>query len=170
VGDIIAAGPVAQGVARGKARLRAAELLDLVGLDPSAIGRYPHEFSGGQRQRIGIARALALDPEQLIADEPVSALDVSVQAQVLELLDSIRRRLDLAMLLITHDLRVAASVCDRVAVMRNGEVVEHGSAADIFARPRHEYTQELIASIPGRVWSTRRDSLDNAASNTEPSP
>jgi ABC-type microcin C transport system duplicated ATPase subunit YejF len=152
VGDIIAAGPVAQGIPRRAALARAADLLALVGLDPSAIRRFPHEFSGGQRQRIGIARALALEPELLIADEPVSALDVSVQAQVLALLDDIRRRLDLAMLLITHDLRVAAQVCDTVAVMRRGQVVEYGPAAELFACPRHPYTQELIASIPGRDW------------------
>jgi len=152
VGDIIAAGPIAHGAKRSMALARADELLKLVGLDPAAARRFPHEFSGGQRQRIGIARALALEPELLIADEPVSALDVSVQAQVLALLDDIRRRLDLAMLLITHDLRVAAQVCDTIAVMRRGKVVEYGPAGMLFANPQHGYTQELIASIPGRQW------------------
>jgi peptide/nickel transport system ATP-binding protein len=152
VGEIIAAGPVAFGTPRGQALARAAELLRLVGLDPSASRRFPHEFSGGQRQRIGIARALAVEPDLLVADEPVSALDVSVQAQVLELLDSLRQRLNLTMLLITHDLRVAAQVCDRVVVMRSGRVVEAGPADELLVRPQHPYTQALINSIPGRDW------------------
>jgi peptide/nickel transport system ATP-binding protein len=117
-----------------------------------ALGRYPHQFSGGQRQRICIARALAMEPELLVADEPVSALDVSVQAQVLRLLEEIRGRLDLAILFITHDLRVAAQVCDRIAVMRAGRVVEQGEARQIFAQPRHDYTRALIEAAPGRHW------------------
>ena len=121
-----------------------------VGLDPAAADRYPHEFSGGQRQRICIARALALRPKLIIADESVSALDVSVQARVLTLLDEVRQRFRLAMLFITHDLRVAAQVCDRILVMREGEVVEEGDTAAIYARPQHEYTRELMAAVPGR--------------------
>ncbi len=152
VGAIIADGLLAQGTPRAPAFARARELMGLVGLDPAGIDRYPHEFSGGQRQRIGIARALALDPKLLIADEPVSALDVSVQAQVLELLNDVRRRFDLAMLFITHDLRVAAQVCDRIAVMRQGEIVETGPTADIFRRPQHAYTRELLDAVPGRGW------------------
>jgi peptide/nickel transport system ATP-binding protein len=150
VGDIICEGPVAHGVSHAAARARALELLGLVHLDPGAADRFPHEFSGGQRQRIGIARALAMDPELLIADEPVSALDVSVQAQVLDLLAELRARLGLTMLFITHDLRVAAQICDRVAVMRRGVIVEQGPTAALFANPAHEYTRALLDSIPGR--------------------
>ncbi len=153
VGDIVTEGPVTHGVARAAALDRAKELLRLVGLDAGAMERYPHEFSGGQRQRIGIARALAMEPELLIADEPVSALDVSVQAQVLELLADIRRRLGLTMLFITHDLRVAAQVCDRIAVMQRGAIVELGATAAVFSSPTHPYTQQLLDSIPGRGWT-----------------
>ena len=117
-----------------------------------AFDRFPHEFSGGQRQRIGIARALALDPEVLVADEPVSALDVSIQAQILELLEEIRERMNLSMVFITHDLRVAAQVCDRLAVMRYGEVVESGPTAEIFADPQDPYTRDLLAAVPGKEF------------------
>ena len=153
VGRILTDGPVANGADRTQARRRAEELLAQVGLDASAYVRYPHEFSGGQRQRIGIARALMLEPDLLIADESVSALDVSVQEQVLRLLKEIQARLRLGMIFITHDLRVAAQICDRIIVMRRGEVVEAGPAARIFDAPRHEYTQRLIAAIPGQHWN-----------------
>jgi peptide/nickel transport system ATP-binding protein len=152
VGDIIAQGPIVQGVPRKIALGETQELLRLVGLDPRAIDRYPHEFSGGQRQRIGIARALAVKPKLIIADEPVSALDVSVQKQVLDLLDELRRSLDLSLLFITHDLRVAAHVCEEIAVMKDGQIVEQGLTAGIFTNPRHKYTQTLLASVPGRDW------------------
>ncbi|GEO17155.1 ABC transporter ATP-binding protein [Microvirga aerophila] len=151
-GELVAQGPIIHGEAPSKAYAKAKELFALVGLDPSATERYPHEFSGGQRQRIGLARALALEPEVLVADEPVSALDVSVQAQVLRLLADLRSRLGLSMVFITHDLRVAAQICDRIAVMKSGGVVEEGTTAEVFAAPRHPYTQALLASVPGRDW------------------
>ncbi len=152
VGQSIVEGPMNFGLAKAEAWQRAADLMALVGLEPQALDRYPHQFSGGQRQRICIARALAMEPDVLIADEAVSALDVSVQAQVLDLLDQVRRRFDLAMLFITHDLRVAAQVCDQVAVMLEGEVVEHGSAAEVFGDPKHAYTRALFDAAPGRDW------------------
>ena len=152
VGDSIVEGPMNYGATRHEAWQRACELMELVRLEPSMLQRFPHEFSGGQRQRICIARSLAMKPEILIADEAVSALDVSVQAQVLRLLDEVRDQLNLAMLFITHDLRVAAQVCDRVAVMSKGEIVETGRTADIFLAPAHAYTQTLFAAAPGRAW------------------
>jgi len=152
VGRIIADGPRILGVDAAEATRRAHEMLELVGLDDRAFDRFPHEFSGGQRQRIGIARALALDPEILVADEPVSALDVSIQAQILQLLADIRERLQLSMIFITHDLRVAAQVCDRIAVMRLGKIVEMGPTSTLFKNAEHEYTRELLNAVPGKDW------------------
>ena len=152
VGDIISQGPILQGEDKEDASKRAYELLDIVGLDRRSFDRFPHEFSGGQRQRIGIARALSLKPDILVADEPVSALDVSIQAQILELLDDIREQMDLSMLFITHDLRVAAQVCDYVAVMQYGKIVEMGPTAKLFKDPKDAYTKSLLAAVPGKDW------------------
>lgn len=124
------------------------ELLDSVGLAASYLDRYPHEFSGGQRQRISIARALALDPQILIADEPVSALDVSVQAQILNLLQDIKKERNLSMLFVTHDFAVARFLCDDIAVMYRGRIVEKAPAQELFACPLHPYTQMLLAAVP----------------------
>jgi peptide/nickel transport system ATP-binding protein len=153
VGQSIVEGPVNFGQPHAEALTRAAELMNLVGLQPEALDRFPHQFSGGQRQRIAIARALAMNPKVLIADEAVSALDVSVQAQVLKLLDDIRRRFDLAILFITHDLRVASQICDRIAVMQKGVVVEQGPTAEVFVSPKHPYTQALLDAAPGRGFA-----------------
>jgi peptide/nickel transport system ATP-binding protein len=155
-GDLVAQGPMLRGVSWHAAHERARELFSLVGLDPAAVDRYPHEFSGGQRQRIGLARALALDPEILVADEPVSALDVSVQAQVLALLNKLRHELDLSIIFITHDLRVAAQICDRVAIMQGGRLIEEGPASDVLHNPKQDYSRTLIAAVPGRSWNPER--------------
>ncbi|MBL3702763.1 dipeptide ABC transporter ATP-binding protein [Sulfitobacter sp. BDSS02] len=151
--DLIAQGPIVHGEDPEKARARARELLELVELSPAAANRFPHEFSGGQRQRIGIARALAMEPKVIVADEPVSALDVSVQAQVLKLLADLRDRMNLSLLFVTHDLRVAAQLCDCIIVMQKGEIVEAGVTAEVFADPKHPYTRNLLSSIPGRHWT-----------------
>ncbi|NEW90962.1 ABC transporter ATP-binding protein [Rhodopseudomonas sp. BR0M22] len=152
VGESIAEGPINYGMPRAQALEKARQLLELVHLPPDAIDRFPHQFSGGQRQRIAIARALALDPDVLVADEAVSALDVSVQAQVLKLLDEIQSRLGIALLFITHDLRVAAQICDDVAVMEKGRVVEQGPAAEVLTHPKQAYTRQLLEAAPGRDW------------------
>jgi peptide/nickel transport system ATP-binding protein len=158
-GELVAQGPIVHGTPRSRALAEARELFRLVGLDPSAADRLPHEFSGGQRQRIGLARALALKPAVLVADEPVSALDVSVQAQVLKLLAGLRERLGLSIIFITHDLRVAAQICDLVAVMKDGVVVEQGLTHQVFGSPRHPYTQALLDAIPGGDFAVHHATL-----------
>jgi len=153
--DVIAEGMVNFGVSPERIESRCHELILAVGLQPAMLDRYPHQLSGGQRQRICIARALALDPSVLICDEAVSALDVSVQEQVIRLLLDLRDRLGVAILFITHDLRVAAQLCDSVLVMHQGAVVEAGSAASVLTRPAHDYTRYLIEAVPARDWNFR---------------
>ncbi|ASV83912.1 nickel import ATP-binding protein NikE [Ochrobactrum quorumnocens] len=145
-------GPLNYGVLYEEAVAEAKRLLKIVSLPEDSLKRYPHQFSGGQRQRIAIARAVALRPDILVADEAVSALDVSVQAQVLELLAELQRDTGIAIIFITHDLRVAAQICDEVLVMKRGQVVEQGDAADVLGNPSHEYTRSLIEAAPGRFW------------------
>ncbi|WP_434802250.1 dipeptide ABC transporter ATP-binding protein [Paracoccus sediminicola] len=154
IGHILTVGPIAHGMRRADARREAEAMLRHVDLDEGAYGRYPHEFSGGQRQRIGIARALMFKPRVLVADEAVSALDVSIQAQILELLNRVQQETEVAMIFITHDLRVASQVCDDIAVMQKGEVVEYGPPSRIFRDPRSPYTRQLVAAIPGEERQT----------------
>ncbi|CAN7681330.1 ABC transporter ATP-binding protein [Caballeronia sp. LjRoot34] len=155
VGESIVEGLLNYGASRAEARLKAERALDLVGLPVDAIDRFPHQFSGGQRQRICIARALVMEPDVLVADEAVSALDVSVQAQVLALLDEVRRRVGIGVLFITHDLRVAAQICDTIVVMQHGRIVEAGPAHAVLTQPREAYTRALIHAAPGRHWDFR---------------
>lgn len=153
VGQSIIEGPVNFGIPADQAWRRAEELMDLVRLRPDALHRYPNEFSGGQRQRLCIARALACEPKILIADEAVSALDVSVQDQILKLLNDIQHRLQIGILFITHDLRVASQICNRIVVMHKGKIVEQGTARDVLLQPRQDYTKALLAAAPGQNWS-----------------
>ena len=152
VGDSIIEGLLNFGIKQQEARQKAAELIRLVGMEPDVLGRYPHQFSGGQRQRICIARALSLEPDVLVADEAVSALDVSVQSQVLALVRSIRDRRNIGIVFITHDLRVAAQICDTIIVMKDGAIVEAAPARQVLLHPSHEYTRALLSAAPGRAW------------------
>ena len=154
VGQSLIEGPIQHGVPRQGAWARAEELMELVGLRRDALDRFPHEFSGGQRQRICIARALAMEPAIIVADEAVSALDVSVQAQVLRLFDDLQKRLGFAMIFVTHDLRVASNICDRIAVMQRGRIVEIGASRRVFEQPEAAYTRELLAAVPGFARET----------------
>jgi peptide/nickel transport system ATP-binding protein len=152
VGDSIIEGAMNFGASRAEATRLAAHFMDKVRLPAEGLLRYPSQFSGGQRQRIAIARALACRPRVLVADEAVSALDVSVQAQILALLREIQAELGLGLLFITHDLRVAAQLCDRVIVMHQGKIVEEGPTARLYAHPQHDYTRRLLAAAPGAAF------------------
>jgi oligopeptide transport system ATP-binding protein len=160
VGDIVEEPLIIHRIgSKAERRARVAELFDLVGLDPSQLARYPHQFSGGQRQRIGLARALALNPSLVIADEPVSALDVSVQAQVINLLMDLQERLKLTYLFIAHDLRLVRHICSRVAVMYLGKIVEMGETDALFSAPAHPYTRALLSAIPNPDPSAARQRI-----------
>jgi ABC-type oligopeptide transport system ATPase subunit len=149
VGDIVAEPLVIHGIGDRSSRRRSAQrLMEVVGFNPDFINRYPHEFSGGQRQRIGVARALALNPRLIICDEPVSALDVSIQAQILNLLKDLQQEFNLAYLFVAHDLAVVRTMSDRIAVMNKGQLVEEGIAEDVYANPQNAYTQALLAAVP----------------------
>jgi peptide/nickel transport system ATP-binding protein len=149
IGDIIAEGPLAHRlVSRAEAPEYVRQWLAAVGLDPTFANRFPHQFSGGQRQRIAIARALAMQPDVVVCDEPVASLDVSIQAQIINLLIRLRAELDLSLVFISHDLSVVRHLCDRVAIMYQGRIVEEGGAATIYADPQHAYTKRLLAAVP----------------------
>lgn len=150
--DALLEGMQNYGLSASECEKRIDTLLEWIGMDRSVLSRYPHQFSGGQRQRLCIARALVLEPDILVADEAVSALDVSVQAQVLKLLDELRQRIGIAVLFITHDLRVAAQICDQIIVMQRGTVVEAGPTEQVLVNPQHDYTRSLIDAAPGRHW------------------
>jgi ABC-type oligopeptide transport system ATPase subunit len=170
VGDIVEEPLIIHGIgSKAERRAKVEELFTLVGLDPAVLRRYPHEFSGGQRQRIGLARAIALNPSFVIADEPVSALDVSIQAQVINLLMDLQQRLGLTYLFVAHDLRLVRHICSRVAVMYLGKIVEMGITERLFAEPRHPYTRALLSAVPVTDPSVKpkRIELDPTSFNRE---
>jgi ABC-type glutathione transport system ATPase component len=163
VADIVTEGPVNFGVPRDQALEDARGLMQLVGLSPEFLQAFPHQLSGGQRQRVALARALALKPRVLVADEAVSALDMSTQAEILRMLGELRDRLGLAILFVTHDLRTAAQICDDVAIMQGGRIVEAGAAAKVLTRPSHPYTKALLEAVPGRRWNFAASRPSDAA-------
>lgn len=169
VAEIVGEGLEVHGIAKGKGRdLRVKEILEKVGLHPQDAHRYPHEFSGGQRQRIGIARAISLNPQLIIADEPVSALDVSIQAQILNLLMDLRDQLQLTYLFISHDLRIVKHLSDRIAVMYMGKIVEMAPGEELFKKPLHPYTKLLLSAIPNLEPNKRIGELE--IKEDEPAP
>ena len=168
VRDLVGEGLAIHGVKRGERRDRVQETLERVGLAPETQSRYPHQFSGGQRQRIGIARALVLQPKLIVADEPVSALDVSIQSQVLNLLVELKQTFGLTYVFVAHDLAVVGYISDRIAVMYLGKIVEFATAADLFARPLHPYTQALLSAIPTPEVGRKRNRI--VLSGDVPSP
>lgn len=173
VGGSIGEGVRIAGLAdRAARRKRISQLLDMVGMPAASADRYPHEFSGGQRQRVGIARALSVDPSLIICDEPVSALDVSIQAQIINLLKDLQEELNLSYLFISHDLNVVSYLCNRVCVMYRGKIVEAAPAADLFDQPRHPYTHTLLASIlePGSAAADPGQNAESAAGRTPDIP
>jgi ABC-type oligopeptide transport system ATPase subunit len=170
VGDIVEEPLIIHGIgSKAERRAKVEELFTLVGLDPTVLRRYPHEFSGGQRQRIGLARAIALNPSFVIADEPVSALDVSIQAQVVNLLMDLQQRLGLTYLFVAHDLRLVRHICSRVAVMYLGKIVEMGITERLFAQPQHPYTRALLSAVPvtDPTVKPKRIELDPTSFNRE---
>jgi ABC-type glutathione transport system ATPase component len=162
VGRALSEALAACGVARGERPARSASLLAQVGLETGLLRRYPHELSGGQRQRIGIARALATGPSLLVADEPVSSLDVSLQGQVINLLADLNRTLGLTIILISHDLSIVARICDWIAVMQAGRVVESGAPSQVLVRPEHAYTRRLLAAVPQGLRRRRQPAMERS--------
>ena len=170
VGNIVAEPLRTHGIGNssGERKRRVQELLEIVGLNPEHYNRYPHEFSGGQRQRIGVARAIALNPKLIICDEPVSALDVSIQAGIINLLHDLKNRLGISLVFVAHDLSVVRHLSDKVAVMYKGDFVEYGPTDEVFDNPQHAYTRALLSAIPVPDPAVERDRVREIYQPTEP--